>query len=67
MLDVSNPRDPRMQRWVELMARHAGQSTVMLSNAFFSWFRRQIIAINDYAYAGVDFRGDLDLALPEGT
>ena len=23
-LGVSNPRDPRMQRWVELMARHEG-------------------------------------------
>ena len=29
-LGVAGPRDPRMQRWVELMARHAGQSTIII-------------------------------------
>ena len=66
-LGVPNPRDPRMHRWVELMARHVGQSSIVFLTAFFAWFRRQVIAIDDYAYAGVDFRGDLDLALPEGA
>ena len=49
------------------MSRHAGQSTVVFSTAFFSWFRWHIITMNDYAYAGVDFRGDPDLVLPEGA
>ena len=63
-LDMSNPRYPQMQRWVEFMGRHAGQSTIVFSTAFFTQFRRQIIAIDEYAYVGVDFRGDPDSALP---
>ena len=35
-LDIASPRDPRMQRWVELMGRHAGQLTVVFSTAFFA-------------------------------
>ena len=34
---------------------------------FFLWLRCQIICIDDYAYAGVDFRGDPDMPLPEGA
>ena len=33
---------------------------------FFPWWRRQIIAINDYPYVGIDFRGDPDMPLPLG-
>ena len=66
-LDISSPRDPRMQRWVELMNHHAVQSTIMFSTALFSWFQRHIIAIDKYAYVGVDFRGDTNLVLPEGA
>ena len=36
-LGVAGPTDPCMQRWVELMARHVGQSTIIFSPAFFSW------------------------------
>ena len=35
-LDISSPRDPRMQRWAELMGRHSGQSIVVFSTAFFA-------------------------------
>ena len=56
-----------MQRWVELMGQHASQSNVVFSTAFFAWFRQQIVAIDEYAYTDVNFRGDLDLALPEGA
>ena len=34
---------------------------------FFAWFQRQIVAIDEYAYAGIDFRGDPHLDLPEGA
>ena len=54
-LGVSNLRDPRMQRWVELMGRHAGQSTIVFSTVFFAWFKRQVFAIDEYAYTSVDF------------
>ena len=30
----------------------------------FPWWRRQIIAIDDYPYAGIDFRRDLGMPLP---
>lgn len=32
--------------------------------SFFAWWDQQIIAVNDYLYAGMDFQGDLDLVLP---
>jgi len=31
---------------------------------FFACWAQQIVAIDDYAYVGMDFRGDLDLPLP---
>ena len=31
---------------------------------FFPWWQRQIVAIDDYPYAGIDFRGDPDMPLP---
>ena len=66
-LDVSNPTDPQMQRWVELMRKHAGQSTIVFLTAFFTRFWRKFVTIYEYAYTSVDFRGDPDLALPEGA
>lgn len=48
------------------MARHAGQSQISFSYAFFKWFNRQEMVFAEYPYVGMDFRGDLDLALPAG-
>ena len=39
--------------------------TIIFSIAFFAWFWKHIVTIDEYAYAGVDFRGDPDLVLPE--
>ena len=36
-LGVSGPKDPRMQRWVDLMARHVGQSLITFTPAFVDW------------------------------
>ena len=33
---------------------------------FFPWWRRQIITIDDYPYARIDFCGDPDMPLPLG-
>jgi len=33
----------------------------------FFWWWRQIIALDDYPYAGIDFKGDLDMSLPPGV
>ena len=34
---------------------------------FFPWWRRQIVAIDDYPYGGIDFWGDPDMPLPPGS
>jgi hypothetical protein len=34
---------------------------------FFFWWQRQIISLEDYPYAVIDFRGDLDMPLPLGV
>jgi len=39
---------------------------IKYNDAFFDWLRPQILMIDDYAYADLDFRGDPNLALPEG-
>ena len=58
--------EPRMQRWVDLMARHAGQSQVSFSDTFFEWFNCEEMVFFKYPYAGMDFRGDPNLVLPAG-
>lgn len=66
-LRVPGPRELRMQRWVDLMARHDGQSLISFSSTFFEWFNRQEMAFVEYPYAGMDFHGDPDLALLVGV
>ena len=34
---------------------------------FFPWWQRQIISIDDYPYAGLDFWGDPNMPLPPGA
>ena len=42
----------------------AGSGKVKFGDPFFRWLRDQILMVEDYAYAGTDFRGDPDLSLP---
>ena len=65
-LNVPSPTEPRMQRWVHHMSRHAGQSQISFSATFFGWFERQEMYFSEYPYAGMDFRDDPDMALPAG-
>jgi len=64
---VPSPLDPRMRRWVDLMACHGGVPTFTYGPTFFQWLRDQLIVIKDYAYVGTDFHGNPDLAFPEGA
>ena len=58
-------RDPRMLRWIEIMARTSGgRAKVKFEATFFCWLCDQILMIEDYAFVGIEFRGDLDLPLP---
>jgi hypothetical protein len=56
-----------MRRWVDLMAHHGGIPVVTYGPTFFQWLRDRLITIEDYAYAGADFRGDPELGLPKGS
>ena len=47
------------------MARHMTRPIVRYDDRFFDWLQGQVVMIEDYAYAGLDFRGDPDLVLPE--
>jgi hypothetical protein len=47
------------------MEWHVAILIIKYNDAFFDWLRPQILMIDDYAYVGLDFRGDPDLVLPE--
>jgi hypothetical protein len=56
-----------MERWTSLSPRLGNEpSAFRFTTDFFAWWRRQLVAIEDFPYAGVDFRGSVDLLLPEG-
>jgi len=65
-LGLPLPTEPWMQRWVDHMSRHAGQSHISFSDTFFGWFDCQEMVYSEYPYAGTDFWGDPDLVLPAG-
>ena len=64
---IPSPKYPRMKRWIYLMAQHGGAPIVKYDDVFFQWLRTQLLMVKDYAYTGVDFHGDPNLSLPEGS
>lgn len=66
-LGVAGPRDPQMQRWVELMSRHDGQSLITFTTTFFIWIDQQYIFIKEHPYSRMDFHGDRELSLLVGA
>jgi hypothetical protein len=64
---IPAPQDPRMKRWVDLMARHVTGPIIKYNDVFFDWLRTQMLMVDDYAYVRLDFHGDPDLVLPEGS
>ena len=67
-VDVGQPREPRMVRWVALMARHGieGVEIVRFPASYFRWLEHQLFVIEDFPYFGIDFRGDREMALLAG-
>jgi hypothetical protein len=62
------PHDPSMEWWIEVMRRQGGcRVATPYNDDFFLWWWRQIIALDEYPYARIDFRGDLDMPLPPGN
>jgi hypothetical protein len=37
------------------------------NNEFLFWWSQQVMALEDYPYAGIEFKGDLDMPLPPGS
>ena len=66
LVDRGEPREPLMVRWVALMARHGGDgnTVVRFTLVYFMWLQNQIFTIEDFPYAGIDFRRDLGMSLP---
>ena len=61
-------RDLAQRCWENVMRRLGGGRVANPYPAdFFSWWRRQIVTIDDYPYAGVEFCGDPDMPLPLGA
>jgi hypothetical protein len=59
------PHDPTMARWTEVMRwQGRGRVPTPYNEDFFYWWRRQVIALDDYPYEGIDLRGDPDMLLP---
>ena len=67
-VDAGRLREPRMVRWSALMACHAieGTEIVRFLPSYFRWLDRQLFVIEDFPYAGIDFCGDREMALPAG-
>jgi hypothetical protein len=47
------------------MAWHVARPIIKYDDTFFDWLQPQMLMVDDYAYARLDFRGDLDLVLQE--
>jgi len=65
-LGLPPPTEPHMQRWVDHMSKHVGQSHISFSDTFFRWFDCQEMVYSEYPYAVMDFWGDPDLVLLAG-
>ena len=67
-VEAGLPREPKLMRWVAVMARHPeeGSNIVRFPHEYFHWLENQAFAIQDFPYAGMDYRGDQDMALPPG-
>jgi hypothetical protein len=58
--------EPRMEKWTSLSPRLVSEFEFHFTGNFFAWLRRQFLWIEDFPNADVDFRGSMDLILPEG-
>ena len=59
-------RDPAMLKWLGLLIQLGGGRQPHFLEDFFSRLDQDILVVDDYGYAGIDFRHDPDLVLPEG-
>jgi hypothetical protein len=56
-----------MDRWTNVLPRYGGGHLGdPWDDAFFSWWSRQVVAIEDYPYARIDYCNDLEMPIPLG-
>ena len=61
-----NVRETRATKWSRVMPRGGGGRSVSWGLCFREWLESQVIFVEDWPYAGIDFRGDPDMPLPAG-
>jgi hypothetical protein len=66
-LPVRAPTEPRLVLWASLAERLRGVQTLRFDAQFLAWLDRQRLFVEDFPYAGTDFTGDAELALPPGA
>lgn len=66
-LPPSPMREPQMRRWTLLWYCLGGGPPRHYNEDFFNWWTQVTFCINKYCYVGMDYRGDLNLPLPEDT
>ena len=59
-------RDPAMLKWSGLLMRLGGRHQPHFSEDFFSRLDQELLVVDDYRYARIDFHNDPDLVLPKG-
>ena len=67
-LPVCSPRQPRMSRWGDIFLYQGGGGSVqrIYDDEFYFWWERQLLALEQFPYVGMDFHGDNNLVLPPG-
>lgn len=55
-----------MKKWCVMLTRLGGGSLLEFGDDLFRWLDGQIVVVDDYVYVRVEFRGDLDMVLPDG-
>ena len=67
-LQVRHPHHPRLSQWGDIFLRQGGGYIVhnVYDDDFYTWWERQLLALEQFPIAGMDFRGDPDLFLPPG-
>ena len=67
-LQVRSPCQPRLSQWGDIFLRQGGGDIVhsVYDDDFYTWWERQLPALEQFPYAGMDFRGDPNLVLPPG-
>jgi hypothetical protein len=59
---------PAVCIWAALLPRQGGGRTIeAFDDNFFDWWSRQILAIEDYPYVGINFSRDPDMPVPPGV